>query len=330
MTGQGPEGAGRIGVLGAGAFGTALAVALAGAGRPVRLWGRDSVAMAEMAATRENPRHLPGLALPAGVEPVADLATAAQADILLLAVPTQALRGLVVAHRTALAGRWLVVCCKGVERGTGLLPAQVVAAEVAGARTAVLTGPSFAADIAAGKPTALTLATTDPGGEALQARLATPAIRPYLADDPLGAQLGGALKNVVAIAAGIVIGAGLGDSARAALMTRGFAEMGRLAQARGARRETLFGLSGFGDLVLTCTSAQSRNFRHGVAVGAGQPTDPAATVEGVATAHAVAETAGSLDLPVTRMVSAVLKQDLPLAQAVEALMARPLKREDGG
>jgi glycerol-3-phosphate dehydrogenase (NAD(P)+) len=324
----GPEA--EIGILGAGAFGTALAVALAASGRRVRLWGRDADAMAAMAQRRANPRHLPGVVLPPGVAPEADLSRAADAPIVLLTVPTPALRGLVAGAGAALGGRWLVACCKGVERGTGLLPTQVVAQVLPGARAAVLTGPSFAADLAAGKPTALTLATDAPGGADLQALLAAPAIRPYLSDDPVGAQLGGALKNVVAIAAGIVIGAGLGDSARAALMTRGFAEMGRLAAARGARRETLFGLSGFGDLVLTCTSAQSRNFRHGLAVGAGQPTDPTATVEGVTTAHAVAETAGALDLPVTRMVSALLNRELPLAAAVEALLSRPLRRETEG
>lgn len=316
-----------IGVLGAGAFGTALAVALAAPGRPVRLWGRDAAAVAEMAATRRNHRHLPGVRLPAEVEPVADLARAAAAGVVLLAVPTPALRSLVA--RLPPVGGWLVACCKGVERSSGLFPTEIIAQLRPGARTAVLTGPSFAADLAAGKPTALTLATRAPGAEALQARLAAPAIRPYLSDDPLGAQLGGALKNVVAIAAGIVIGAGLGESARAALMTRGFAEMGRLAEARGARRSTLFGLSGLGDLVLTCTSAQSRNFRHGLALGAGQATDPAVTVEGVATAHAVAETAGALDLPITRMVSALLDRRLPLTEAIEALLARPLRREEG-
>jgi glycerol-3-phosphate dehydrogenase (NAD(P)+) len=320
----------EIGVLGAGAFGTALAVALAAGGRRVALWGRDRAVLDEMARARSNSRHLPGVVLPAGVVPEPDLAVAARAEIVLLAVPMPALRGLVAQAGAALEGRWTVACCKGVERHTGLFATEVIGDVLPGARAAVLTGPSFAADLAAGKPTALTLATRAGGGEGLQTALAAPAIRPYLSDDPLGAQLGGALKNVVAIAAGIVIGAGLGDSARAALMTRGFAEMGRLAEARGARRATLFGLSGFGDLVLTCTSTQSRNFRHGFAIGAGEVPDPSATVEGVATAHAVAETAGALDLPVTRMVSALLKQELPLAGAVETLMARPLRREDGG
>lgn len=318
---------GRVGVLGAGAFGTALAIALATAGREVALWARDPGMAEAMARDRVNAARLPGAVLPEGLTPTADLARAADAGAVLLAVPMQSLRGVLMAHGDVLAGRMLVACCKGIERGTGLLPTQVVAEVLPGARVAALTGPGFAADIARGAPTAMTLATVDPEGQALQAALSTPALRLYLSDDPIGAQLGGALKNVVAIGAGIVMGAGLGESARAALMTRGFAEMARLAEARGARGTTLFGLSGFGDLVLTCTSEQSRNFRYGRDLGAGRLTDPSATVEGAATARAVVETAGALDLPIARMVAALLDRALPLEQAIEALMARPLKRE---
>ncbi|MFN4101809.1 MAG: NAD(P)H-dependent glycerol-3-phosphate dehydrogenase, partial [Pararhodobacter sp.] len=258
----------EIGILGAGAFGTALAIALAQAGRGVTLWARDPVQAAAMAETRENSR-LPGAVLPAGVVPTADVGAALRAPVALLAVPTQTLRALALAHAPLLEGRVLVACCKGVELGTGLLPTQVLEELVPGARSAVLTGPSFAADIARGKPTALTLAMAGPGGEALQALLATHNLRLYLAEDVLGAQLGGALKNVIAIAAGLVLGAGFGESARAALMTRGFAEIARLAQARGGQGETLSGLSGFGDLVLTCTSEKSRNLRYGLALGRG-------------------------------------------------------------
>jgi glycerol-3-phosphate dehydrogenase (NAD(P)+) len=316
-----------VAVLGAGAFGTALAMVMAQHGRDTLLWGRPGAAMADTIARRESARHLPGLRFPPGMQVSDDIADVPAGAVVLLAVPTQSLRGLLDQHGAALRGSMLVVCCKGVERGTGLLPAEVVKAVLPGARTAVLTGPSFAADIATGKPTALTLATRDPADEALQALLSTPTLRLYLSHDPTGAQLGGALKNVVAIAAGIAIGAGLGDSARSALMTRGFAEMGRYAVSRGAERDTLFGLSGFGDLVLTCTSTQSRNLRHGLAVGAGQATDPTATVEGVMTAHAVAEAEARVDMPVTRMVSAVLKHQLSLSGAIETLLARPLRRE---
>lgn len=298
-----------VGVLGAGAFGTALAVTLAQAGRRIALWGRSGAP-----------------ALP-GVTPAADLGLAAAAPAVLVAVPAQALRDLLTQHAGVLTGRTLILCCKGIEARTGLLPTQIVDQVLPGNQAAVLTGPGFAADIARGLPTALTLATTRPDGAEMQARLATPALRPYLSDDVVGAQLGGALKNVVAIGAGIVTGAGLGDSARASLMTRGFAEMVRLATARGARAQTLFGLSGFGDLVLTCTSDQSRNFRHGMALGAGRVPAAGATVEGAATARAVVDTAGDLDLPVTRMVAALLAGALPVRDAVEALMTRPLKRE---
>lgn len=313
--------------LGAGAFGTALAMVMAKHGRDTLLWGRPGAAMTEVIDRRENARHLPGLPFPRDLRVTDDIGALPEQAVVLLTVPTQSLRSLLETVKGQLHGHVLVACCKGVERGTGLLPTEVIESVLPGQRRAVLTGPSFAADIATGKPTALTLATRDSEGEMLQALLSGPALRLYLSDDPTGAQLGGALKNVVAIAAGIAVGAGLGESARAALMTRGFAEMVRFAVARGARQDTLFGLSGFGDMVLTCTSTQSRNLRHGLAVGAGQPVDPAMTVEGVMTAHAVAEATTGGDLPVTRMVSALLKDQISLADAVEALLSRPLRRE---
>jgi len=319
----------EIGILGAGAFGTALAIALAQAGRQVTLWARDPAQAAAMAATRENAGRLPGAVLPAGVVPTPEISAALRAPVVLLAVPTQTLRALAAEQAPLLAGRVLVACCKGVELGTGLLPTQVLEDVIPGARTAVLTGPSFAADIARGKPTALTLAMAGPGGEDLQALLATHNLRLYLAHDMLGAQLGGALKNVIAIAAGLVLGAGLGESARAALMTRGFAEIARLAQARGGQAETLAGLSGFGDLVLTCTSEKSRNFRYGLALGRGAVPEAGQTVEGVATAHAVAAGAGADLMPVTSMVSALLQGKVGLDEAKDLLLSRPLRHERG-
>lgn len=314
-------------VIGAGAFGTALAIALTEEGQPSLLWGRPSAALDEIKQRRENAKHLPGVTFPAALGFCEDLGVLTPGSVVLLAVPTQSLRAVLEQYRTALAPHLLVACCKGIERGTGLLPSQVIRDVLPGVGVAVLTGPSFAADIARGKPTALTLATTDPRAEALQARLSQPSLRLYLSDDPIGAQLGGALKNVIAIAAGIAIGAGLGESARAALMTRGFAEIARFAALKGARPETLFGLSGFGDLVLTCTSTQSRNLRHGLALGAGEPVDPSLTVEGVMTAHAVAETPEAQDLPVSQMVSAFLKGDCSLQEAIDSLLSRPLRRE---
>lgn len=312
-----------IAVAGAGAFGTALAVALGREGRAVTLWARD---LGDMAETRRNARYLPGVELPETVTVTANSDVFDRAEVVLLAVPMQALDGFLERHGAALDGKSLVACCKGVDMATLQGPSAVIAARCPKARVAVLTGPSFAADIARGLPTALTLAGAD---EALQARLSTPSLRLYRSADVVGAELGGALKNVMAIAAGVVMGAGLGDSARAALMTRGFAEMQRFALAKGARVETLAGLSGLGDLILTCTSAQSRNFRFGEALGREVAFDPAVTVEGAATARAVARMAvrDGIDMPITQMIAALMAQEMTLRQAIQALMSRPLKEE---
>jgi glycerol-3-phosphate dehydrogenase (NAD(P)+) len=313
-----------IGVLGGGAFGTALAVAQGRGGADVRLWSRSGAN-----PNGEMPR-LPGVPLGDRVRLTPDMDDLRPADPVLLALPMQALAVFLRAHQAALDGRVLVACCKGVDLATGLGPSGVVAAVCPQARVAVLTGPSFAADIARGLPTALTLACRDETlAEALQHQLSTRSLRLYRTTDVTGAELGGALKNVVAIAAGVVIGAGFGDSARAALMTRGYAEMVRVALALGARAETLSGLSGFGDLVLTCTSSQSRNFRFGQALGAGTDFDPQVTVEGVATAQAVAKLAIQHDLeaPIASMVAAVVAGRVTIPEAVDALLSRPLKQE---
>ncbi len=315
-----------IGVVGAGAFGTALAVALAREGRKITLWARNADHVAEMARTRRNEARLPGVVLPENVTVTADRAALQGAEALLLSLPMQALGGFLAESGAQLVTPWAVACCKGVDLTTLTGPAELIRRARPDLGAAILTGPSFAADIARGLPTALTLAG---GDEALQRLLSTATLRLYRSDDVTGAELGGALKNVIAIAAGVVIGAGLGDSARAALMTRGYAEMQRLAPALGARPETLAGLSGFGDLVLTCTSAQSRNFRYGMALGSGQGFDPAVTVEGVATARAVSAMARSLgiDMPITAMIAALVAREITLPQAVLALMSRPLKQE---
>ncbi|PRD37871.1 UNVERIFIED_CONTAM: Glycerol-3-phosphate dehydrogenase [Trichonephila clavipes] len=241
----------------------------------------------------------------------------------------QALGRFVADHGARLASRPLVACCKGVDLTTGLGPVEILET-LGGPAPTVLTGPSFAADIAIGLPTALTLACRDDMlGAHLQARLSTPVLRLYRSTDVMGAELGGALKNVMAIAAGVVIGAGLGDSARAALMTRGYAEMLRFALARGARAETLAGLSGFGDLVLTCTSSQSRNFSFGLSLGRGESFDPATTVEGAATARAVARIGRTqaLDLPVSTAVAALVDGRITVTEAIQSLLSRPLKQE---
>jgi glycerol-3-phosphate dehydrogenase (NAD(P)+) len=318
-----------IAVIGAGAFGTALAVSLARNG-PVVLWARDAEQVREIRASGENAPRLPGVALPQEITVSADIETVLQADIVLLSVPAQKLRDFLETYGNTLRGKQLVTCCKGMERGTGLRPSQVVAEHIPDAIPATLTGPSFAHDIARGLPTALTLACADEAaGERLQARLTTPNIRLYRTTDMIGAELGGALKNVIAIACGVAIGAGLGESARAALMTRGFAELVKVAEKYGAKAETLAGLSGFGDLVLTCTSEQSRNYRFGQSIGAGETFDSGVTVEGAATAQALAQMAqeAGLDLPITRVVTGLVSGELNVRDAMDMLLQRPLKEE---
>ena len=313
-----------IAVLGAGAFGTALAIALAETG-PVTLWARGQSHCAEMSATRENARRLPGCAFPANLAVSSNLETVLQADVVLIAIPMQALRDFAAA--LDLTGKTVIACCKGVDLATGRGPSETLGAA---AHVAVLTGPSFAVDIAAGLPTALTLACADADvGAMLQRKLSTPTLRLYRGTDVVGAELGGALKNVVAIGCGAVIGAGLGHSARSALMTRGFSEMQRIALDLGAQPDTLMGLSGFGDLVLTCTSSQSRNYQLGHALGAGAIYNPAVTVEGAATAQAIAQRAraGAIDLPVCTAVADLVAGRIDVQAAMARLLARPLKEE---
>jgi glycerol-3-phosphate dehydrogenase (NAD(P)+) len=318
-----------IGVVGAGAFGTALAMALGREGHNVRLWARDAAQVAEMSATRTNEARLPGSILPETVTVTAEIADLAGAEAVLLSLPMQALAGFLAAHGNALNGMPLVACCKGVDLSSLRGPTALISQYCPQSPAAILTGPSFAADIARGLPTALTLACAGPEAEALQHLLSTQTLRLYRSSDVIGAELGGALKNVIAIAAGVVIGAGLGESARAALITRGFSEMQRLAAGLGARSETLSGLSGLGDLVLTCTSTQSRNLRFGLSLGAGQGFDARMTVEGVATSQAVRHLAESrsIDMPIATMVARLIAKDIPLDQAIRSLMSRPLKEE---
>lgn len=311
-----------IGILGAGAFGTALAVALTANG-PVTLWGR------RIDWQGENPR-LPGVAMPDAVTVTQDLDAALACDTILLALPAQALGSFLDEQGPRLAGKALVSTAKGIDLQHLTGPSALIAQAAPDAVVAVLTGPSFAADIARGLPTALTLACADgAAAQVLQDRLSTPVLRLYRTTDVTGAELGGALKNVIAIAAGTVIGAGLGDSARAAIITRGFAEMTRLAIHLGARPETLTGLSGLGDLTLTCTSAGSRNFRFGCAIGTGSAWDSATTVEGAATARALALMAArdGLDLPIAAMVARLAEGRVSVEKAMDHLLSRPLKEE---
>lgn len=318
----------NLAVAGAGSFGTALAIALAKQGSATVLWARDTNHVAAMNAERENTRHLSGAMFPAALSATDDLETVCESNAILVAVPTQSLREFAGANQNALANQTCVLCCKGIEKQTGLLPSQILADIIPTARTAVLTGPGFASEIAQGLPTALTLATESQGIE-LQSLLSTQSFRLYLSNDPVGAQLGGALKNVVAIACGIAIGAGLGESARAALMTRGYAEIVRLAVKLGANPKTLVGLSGLGDLALTCTSMKSRNFSLGVDLGQGGGVKPGTTFEGVATARAALTLSAqhNVDLPIAKTVTAVLEQRITINDAVGVLLSRPLTSE---
>jgi glycerol-3-phosphate dehydrogenase (NAD(P)+) len=315
-----------IAVLGGGAFGTALAISLAQVG-PVTLWARNAE---DMTTTRENTKRLPGCPFPEALSVTSDLHSATTANTLLLAIPLQKLRSFLQDHTALLAQKTLVACCKGIELNTGCGPVTVISETIPSATPAILTGPSFAADIARRLPTALTLAcANDTAGQTLQKSLTTPNLRLYRTTDTTGAELGGALKNVIAIACGAAMGRALGESARAALMTRGYAEMQRLAAHLRADPTTLSGLSGFGDLTLTCTSAQSRNYRLGLSLGTGTTFDPNTTVEGAATAQAVHVLAkdNGLDMPITAAVAALIDNRLDVDSAMQSLLTRPLKEE---
>ncbi|OYY63842.1 NAD(P)H-dependent glycerol-3-phosphate dehydrogenase [Sphingomonas sp. 28-62-11] len=323
----------RIGVIGGGAWGTALAQVAAQGGDPVLLWARESEVVASINASHENPLFLKGVALSHDVMATDDLAALAGCDALLVVVPAQHVRAVLV--EAPVGNTPLVLCAKGIEAGTQLLVGEVAAQVHPDAPIAVLSGPTFAHEVAAGLPTAVTLACADANlGAQLVDRLAGPSFRPYLSNDVIGAEIGGAVKNVLAIACGVVEGAGLGLNARAALIARGFAEMTRFGLARGGRAETLTGLSGLGDLVLTCSSVNSRNFALGVGLGQGQAAagllaGKLSVAEGAFTAPVLREAARavSVEMPVVDAVCALL-EGAPVGGVVEALLARPLRVED--
>lgn len=319
-----------IWVLGSGAFGTALAITLARGGRDVVLWARDAGQALVLQDRRENLRHLPGAKLPPALRVTSDLTGVADARAVLLAIPAQAIVPFLADMRYKLGGLALIACCKGIDLTTLQGPSDAIHLAVPTATPAVLTGPSFAVDLARGLPTALTLACANEAqGLALQAALSVLNLRVYLTSDVRGAELGGAFKNVIAIAAGMTIGAGFGESARAAVIARGYAEMTRIAVALGAQAETLSGLSGLGDLVLTCTSAQSRNFQHGLAIGRAEAGMAGQTVEGIATAAAASRLASKmgLDAPLINAVAAVTQGKITVEQAAQTLLSRPLRQE---
>ncbi|MGJ5080391.1 NAD(P)H-dependent glycerol-3-phosphate dehydrogenase [Bradyrhizobium sp. HKCCYLS3013] len=320
-----------ISIIGAGAWGTALAAVAARAGRDVTLYARDADHAARIASARENPR-LPGIPLADSIAVTADLARAARADAVLIVVPAQHLRGAVM-HLAPLLrpGTPLIACAKGIEYGTHKFMTEVIAEAAPNAIPAILSGPSFADDVARGLPTAVTLAARDePLAAALVQALGSPTFRPYHATDVRGVEIGGAAKNVLAIAAGIVAGRQLGASALAALTTRGFAELVRLGRAYGARSETLTGLSGLGDLILTCAGPQSRNFAAGLALGRGEPLPAGKLAEGQYTAPVLVELATSrgVEMPVALAVAAILAGSVTIDAAIEALMLRPFKAEE--
>ena len=326
----------RIGVIGAGAWGTALALAAWRAGRAVVLWARDPALASEINARHENRAYLPEIPLDPEIRASADLAEAARCEALLLVTPAQHLREVATDLAPHLDGRRpLVVCSKGVERGTGKLMTEVLNEVLPGRPLAVLSGPTFALEVGRGLPTAVTLAAQDAGlGARLVEALGGRAFRPYLSGDPVGAQVGGAVKNVIAIACGIVSGRGLGENARAALVTRGLAEIVRLGRAKGARPETLMGLSGLGDLTLTCTGLLSRNFALGVALGEGADLDELmagrrTVAEGVFSAEATVGLAGRLgvEMPISTGVDAILNRGAQIEATIEALLARPFRAE---
>jgi glycerol-3-phosphate dehydrogenase (NAD(P)+) len=324
-----------LGVVGAGAWGTALANAAAAAGCEIVLWTRDPDHARAMRESRENARFLPGVALADAVRPTSALTDLSPCDAALLVVPAQAVREVATALPLALPpAAPLVICAKGIERATGFFLSDVVAELRPGSPVAALSGPSFAHDVARGLPTAVTLAAPEEGLAAmLAARLSGKALRVYHSRDLRGVEIGGAAKNVLAIACGAAIGRGLGESAKAALTARGFAELMRFARAYGGRSETLMGLSGLGDVVLTCGSAQSRNFAFGERLGRGLSVEDAfggKLVEGAHTAEALVAMARArgVEMPIAEAVAALVAGRADLAQTMDALMSRPLKAED--
>ena len=325
-----------ISIIGAGAWGTALALAGSRAGNNVTLWAYEREVVTAINEVHENTLYLPGVALDSGILATEDMAQAAVADVLLLAIPAQHLRVTIAPLVGKLAPEIpLIVCAKGIEQETLALMSEAVDATFPQNPVFILSGPTFAADVAAGLPTAVTLAGADlDAARQIANRLKSDRFRPYCGDDVIGAQIGGAVKNVLGIACGIAEGRGFGDNARAALITRGLAELTRLCMAKGGQAETMMGLSGLGDLVLTCTSTQSRNYSLGLALGAGRSLagilgERNSVAEGVFTASAAVSLAEKLgiEMPIAGAVDAVLNRDADIDVVIEALLSRPLRAE---
>lgn len=326
----------KIGIIGAGAWGTALAETFAGEGREAVIWAREQDVVTSINQKNENTVFLPGKKLHKNVTATDSLSTAAQADILLLVTPAQYVRPTMAALKSHLTpGKPVVICAKGIEIDTGLLMTQVAQEEAPDATLAILTGPTFASEIANGLPSAVTIAAKDKDvAQEIRDALASRTLRPYITDDLIGAQVGGAVKNVIAIASGVIVGRKLGESARAALMTRGLAEMARLSAALGGKKETLMGLCGIGDLMLTASSMQSRNFSLGVQIGEGRSLDEIlgerkSVTEGVYTAKAmvVMSQKHAVDMPICNAVHKCVNEGFDIDEMIASMMERPLRAE---
>jgi glycerol-3-phosphate dehydrogenase (NAD(P)+) len=325
-----------IGILGAGAWGTALAQAISTAGHQTVLWAHEQEVADAINSDHENPLYLQGVSLNPAIRATGVLAEAGEADAVFLVVPAQFLRGVAAQLAPAIAGGVaVVVCAKGIEQNSCALMSEVVGETLPAHPVAILSGPTFASEVATGLPIALTLATTDEAtGAALMEALGTPQIRPYLTNDVIGAEIGGAVKNILAIACGITEGRKFGDSARAAIITRGLAEMTRLCLAKGGRAETMMGLSGLGDLTLTCTSTQSRNYSLGVELGEGKAlvdimASRRSVAEGVFSAAAVASLARQIgvEMPIVEAVDAIVNKGETVDTKIRELLARPFRTE---
>lgn len=329
-----PHSLDSFGVVGAGAWGTALAIALNRAGRQVTLWAFEKTTVEDIKSAHENKAFLPGIKIPPNIRVTGDMADLAECRALVLATPAQHMRQTCKALAPHLSRPTsLVIAAKGIELTSHRLMSEVVSEELKENPLFILSGPSFASEVARGVPSALTLAS-EWNPEAMAQAISSPSFRPYTTDDIIGAQIGGAIKNVLAIACGIVAGRALGENARAALITRGLAEILRLGVALGARTETLMGLSGIGDIVLTCSSQQSRNMSLGFALGQGKSLNEilasrTSVTEGISTAAAALGLARSrgIDMPVVSAVDMILRDKATVEQSIEALLSRPLRNE---
>ena len=325
-----------IGIIGAGAWGTALAQNFASHGTDVTIWAREAEVIESINTQHENTMFLNGVSLDKKITAVASISDVCDCDVILVVTPAQAVRSTLVSiRRDALTDKPVVLCSKGFEIDTGALLSQIAMEEIPQAKVAVLTGPSFASDVARGLPTGVTIAAENRDiATEIRDILGTKSLRPYATDDVIGTQIGGAVKNVLAIAAGIAIGQGLGESARAALITRGIAEMARLTSAMGGNKETLMGMCGMGDVMLTCTSMESRNYSLGMAIGEGGSAqavlaDRSCVTEGVHTAKALKTLAKAhaVDMPICETVYAILHEGIGIQEGIQDMLSRPFGRE---